>query len=66
MYKMWDKEEIKITRIKAREGFSARYVGVMLGRSRAAVAFKAMKLGIRFHAIEQPRGVQKRRFRKRK
>lgn len=39
---------------------SARLAALELGRSTGAVKYAAMVRGIRFHAINQPRGVQQR------
>lgn len=61
----WTKDDVKTMRGAAREGRTARWVGVLLGKSRGAVAFKAMRLGIQFKGVIQPKGVQKRLGRKR-
>jgi hypothetical protein len=45
---------------------SARLAAKKLRRTTGATKYKAMTEGIRFHAIEQPRGVQQRRFQKRR
>ncbi len=60
----WTARDVQIMRALARKRYSARLAGKALRRSRGAVAFKAMTLGVRFRAVEQPRGVQKRRARK--
>lgn len=62
----WTKTDVKRLRSFARRGVSAREAGQHLGRTRGAVAFKAMVLGVRFRAINQPRGVQKRIARRRR
>lgn len=54
----WLDSEIKRTRAMARRGMSSRQVAARLGRSTGAVKFKAMVEGVRFHAIEQPKGAQ--------
>lgn len=56
----WDKDDIKAMRTLAKQKQPASYVARVLGRSRGAVAFKAMTLKIRFHSIEQPRDVQRK------
>ncbi len=50
----WTARDVQIMRSLARRRYSARLAGKALGRSRGAVAFKAMTLGVRFRAIEQP------------
>ncbi len=62
--KPWTKDDVKCMKVLAKRKQSAAYVGRVLGRSRGAVANKAMLLKVRFCAINQPIGVQKRRFRK--
>lgn len=57
----WTPAELKRLRALARARMSAREAAAKLGRSTGALKFKAMVERIRFHAIEQPRGVQKRR-----
>lgn len=52
--------DLKKMRTLAKSGVSARIAAKELGRSRGAVAYKAMVEGIRFRSIEQPRGVQKK------
>jgi len=56
----WTPADVRAMRRMAKAGESARFTAQVLGRSRGAVAFKAMTLGIRFHAIKQPIGLQKR------
>lgn len=55
----WTTKDIKVMRQCAKAKVSARICANRLGRTRGAVAFKAMTLGIRFRSIEQPKGVQK-------
>jgi hypothetical protein len=62
----WTKEDVKTLRANARLGYSAKWVGRLVGRNRGAVAYKAMMLGVRFKNVEQPKGVQKRLGRKRR
>lgn len=52
--------EIRTIRRCARSKMSARVCAAKLGRTRGAVAFKAMVLGVSFRAINQPRGVQRK------
>ena len=59
----WRPVDVRRMKLFARRSYSAREAGNLLGRTRGAVAYKAMVLGVSFHAIHQPRGVQKRRFR---
>jgi hypothetical protein len=54
----WTGTDIKRAREMARRGLSSRQAAAQLGRSTGAVKYKAMVEGIRFHAIEQPRGAQ--------
>jgi hypothetical protein len=56
----WQAAELKRLRRLARARMSARLAAAELGRTPGAVKFKAMVEGVRFHAIEQPRGVQRR------
>lgn len=56
----WSPADVKKMRSLAKKGLSSRLAAVQLQRSRGAVAFKAMVEGVRFHAIRQPTGVQKR------
>lgn len=58
----WTARDVKMMRQCARRRLSARAAAKTLGRTRGAVAYKAMVLGVHFRAINQPRGVQKRRF----
>lgn len=61
----WTPADLKKTRQLAREHYSAREAAKALGRTPGAVKYKAMVEGIRFTAIVQPRGVQKRIARRR-
>ena len=54
----WTKDDVKMLRFLARSKSSSSYAALYLERTTAAVKFKAMKLGIRFHSIEQPVGIQ--------
>lgn len=56
----WTEHEVARLRKYAAQGMSSREAGGLLGRSMGAVKFKSMVLAVRFHAIKQPRGVQKR------
>jgi hypothetical protein len=56
----WSPKDIQVMRRCAKAGESARIAAHKLGRSRGAVAFKAMNERVRFRSIDQPRGVQKR------
>lgn len=58
--KPYTSAELKKMRALAKSGVSARIAAKELGRSRGAIAFKAMNEGIRFRSINQPRGVQSR------
>lgn len=57
----WTPYDLKRMRAHAAEGMSARQSAQRLGRSHGAVKFKAMVEGVRFHAINQPPGTQRRR-----
>lgn len=57
----WLPQDVRAMKRAARLGLSAREAAKILKRTRGAVAFKAMVLGVRFQAIAQPAGVQKRR-----
>lgn len=56
--------DLRLMRQLAKQKKSAREAAKVLGRTRGAVAYKAMVEGIHFRAIAQPAGVQRRRFRK--
>ena len=56
----WTPADVKKMRQLAKAKLSARLAAKELGRSTGAVKFKAMTEGVRFRAINQPRGVQKR------
>ncbi len=56
----WTAEHIKWMRRCARQRKSSAECAREMGRSRGSVAYKAMRLGIRFRSIEQPHGVQQR------
>lgn len=60
----WTPADMRRMRELARQRKSAREAAKVLGRSRGAVAYKAMVEGVSFRAINQKPGVQKRRFRK--
>jgi hypothetical protein len=64
--KEWTASELRKMRTLARKGVSSRLAAVELGRTRGGVAFKAMNEGIRFHAVKQPAGVQRRPAQRRK
>ena len=49
----WSREDVKNLRTFAREKMSGSQAAKKLGRSRGAVAQKAMKLGIRFRSIKR-------------
>jgi hypothetical protein len=53
-------KDLQVMRRFAKAGRSAREAAKELGRSRGAIAFKAMNEGIRFRATEQPKGPQLR------
>jgi hypothetical protein len=57
--------DLKLMRQCARQKMSAREAAKLLGRTRGAIAYKAMVEGISFRAIKQPRGVQKKLARRR-
>lgn len=52
--------DLKKMRALAKSGVSARIAAEELGRSRGAVAYKAMIEGISFRSIAQKRGTQRR------
>lgn len=54
----WGATELAKMRKLARERMSARLAAKALRRTVGATKYKAMTEGVRFHAIEQPRGVQ--------
>jgi hypothetical protein len=56
----WTANDLSKLRKLAAAKLSARAAAEKIGRSTGAVKYKAMVEGIRFSAIEQPRGVQKR------
>lgn len=56
----WTAADLKRLKACARSGLSTRQAAEKLGRTTGALKYKAMVAGIRFHKIEQPRGVQKR------
>jgi len=60
--KPWTAAELRSMRRCAAKGDSARDFAARIGRTRGAVAFKAMVEGVSFHNVKQPAGVQKRRF----
>jgi regulator of protease activity HflC (stomatin/prohibitin superfamily) len=62
----WTPAEVRRLRALARRKLPARVAATVLGRTHGAVKFKAMVEGVRFHAIEQPRGVQRRPAQRRK
>lgn len=62
----WTNTEIKRTRSMARRRMSARQAAARLGRSAGAVKYKAMVEGVRFHAIEQPKGAQRKALKTRR
>jgi hypothetical protein len=62
----WTKRDVQRMRAIARAGHSARFAAGVLGRSRGSVAFKAMRLKVRFGSIKQPKGVQRRIARRRR
>lgn len=62
----WRPGDVRRMRQLAQRGKSAREAAEILGRSRGAVAFKAMRVGVRFRAINQAAGVQRRPAQRRK
>lgn len=62
----WSRFDVMRLRKLAADGVSGREAAERLGRSHGAVKFKAMVEGVRFHAINQPRGVQRRLASKRR
>lgn len=56
----WTPADMKKMRLLARQNLPARLAARELGRTTGAVKYKAMVEGVRFHNINQPRGVQKR------
>lgn len=63
--KPWSKVDVARMRKIAARGQSSTAAARALRRSPGAVRFKAMVEGVRFHAVEQPAGVQRRLGRKR-
>lgn len=61
----WTPADLKKLRKLAADGNSARDAAIVLGRTTGATKFKAMVEGIRFHAINQPIGPQKKLARRR-
>lgn len=62
----WKLADEKKLAALAAKGLSAREAAVKLRRTPGAVKFAAMIRGIRFHAIEQPVGPQKKLARRRR
>ncbi len=62
----WTRDDVRRMRQYARQRFSAKECAAAIGRTRGAVAYKAMMLGVHFRAIEQPAGVQQRIVRARR
>lgn len=58
--KPWSPADLKKMRALAAQGYSAREAAIELGRTTGATKYKAMVEGIRFKAIDQPAGVQKK------
>lgn len=56
----WTRRDVKTMRECARRGLSAKACANRVQRTRGAVAYKAMVEGVRFRAINQPRGAQRR------
>lgn len=64
----WSEHEVARMRAHARAGDTSKVSAKKLGRTHGAVKYKAMVEGVRFHAINQPKGPQVRlgRLRRRK
>lgn len=62
----WTRADLKKMRALARAKLSARLAARELGRTTGSVKYKAMVEGVRFRAINQPKGVQKRLARRRR
>ena len=62
----WTAFELTRLRKYASDGLTSRAAADKLGRSRGAVAYKAMVERIEFHGINQPSGVQRRLARRRR
>lgn len=60
--KPWTPADIKKMRALAKQRMSARLAAKELGRTTGATKYKAMTEGVRFRFIDQPKGVQKKRF----
>lgn len=58
----WSQSDESNLRLFARQGMTAKAAARLLGRPLPGVKFKAMELGESFHGINQPPGVQLRRF----
>lgn len=61
----WSKTDMRKMRKLAAQKKSARMAARSLGRTPGSVKYKAMVKGVRFHFINQPRGVQKTAARRR-
>ena len=64
--KPWRPVDLRVLRQAAAAKKSARQAARELRRTPGATKYKAMVEGVRFHAIEQPRGVQIRLARRRR
>ena len=62
----WTDAEVRSMRRLASKGYSARQFADRIGRSRGSVAFKAMCVGVSFHAVRQPKGAQRKALRTRR
>lgn len=62
----WTERDLKTLATLAKKGLSSRQAAAKLRRTTGATKFKAMVVGIRFHAIEQPIGPQKKLGRRRR
>jgi hypothetical protein len=56
----WTPRDLRLMRSLARKGMSTRQAAPLIGRTVGALKYKAMTENVRFHFIEQPKGVQRR------
>lgn len=64
--RLYTAADLKVMRRMAAAKKSARETARVLGRTRGALAYKAMVEGVHFMAIRQPAGVQQRLARRRR
>lgn len=62
----WTPGDLRTLRECAKKKLTARVCAQRIGRTRGAVAYKAMVVGVRFRAINQPKGAQVKAVRTRR